>query len=120
MRTIAQGGEAVRLPYTANDGTKPIVVTTPAESVEDVMIQVKRAGGHANVAVALAKQFRIIVMFSDLPEQPKNDLEVNRDMSMGMFLIHVGRTKKNRASFGWRQADQAPAMVPSAPFEYAR
>ena len=99
MLEIAIGNSVVNLPYTAEDGSQPLVITTPAEYLSEVISRIELAGGAANVVIAYAKTFHVFSIKGDklanvLKEHDPD--EVNNDMSMGMFFM-----RSSRKGEGW-------------------
>lgn len=103
MKAIATGPTRVRLQYRAEDGTFPLVVALPNENIADVAERVRSVGGSANVAIAFAKNFRIISMTGvDVelnPEEHEDSLDVTHQMSMGMLLIQFDQRKRSNVHF---------------------
>jgi hypothetical protein len=124
MKSIAVGPRVVSLPFTAPDGSKPLVVTTPGEYLSAVIERVMALGGSANVALADAKGFSIFVIESDADaeEGPVDDL-FNDDMSMGMFHIKTRTRSHGRgsrdATFRLRGAEVARIPAVASEFAYA-
>ncbi|TFC92028.1 MULTISPECIES: hypothetical protein [Cryobacterium] len=104
MKTIAVGQHRVTLPFRAEDGSQPLVVAMPYEHVSDVVLRVRSIGGHANVAVAFARNFSLVVMDSDDTEAVGPEMEVNEDLSMGMFLIAIGSHPSKKTRFRFRES----------------
>jgi hypothetical protein len=76
--------------YVAPDGTSPLVVATPNEHVVDVLDRVARVGGSANVAVAGARSFELIVLeMHGHGDADADDLMIGEDISMGMLSIRL-------------------------------
>lgn len=88
MKTIGCSAEPVEL-MKLEDGTSPLVVALPNEYVSDVFDRVTALGGQANIAVAYAKHFQTLTLTDR--SVTAGELEVNRDLSMGMLLIKMSR-----------------------------
>ena len=89
MKAIATKNPSVRLPYAAEDGTKPLVVALPSELISDVITRVTSIGGHSNIAIAFATNFYLIILHSQGIESSDAEMEVTQDISMGMFLLKL-------------------------------
>ena len=89
MKAIALKNPQVQLPYTAEDGTHPLVVALPSELISDVVGRVVSVGGHSNIAIAFATNFYLIVIDSDGRKKTDGEMEVTQDISMGMFLLKL-------------------------------
>lgn len=95
LRTMTLGTREVTLPYSADDGSQPLVVTTPGEYLSEVLKRIEVVGGSANVAVAETRRFSVFKI-TKAPARTSNSAlvteELNADMSMGMFKIrYTGR-----------------------------
>jgi hypothetical protein len=116
MLSIAVGPQRVELPYTAADGSKPLVVATPNENMSAVIERVEAIGGSANIALAEARKFTIFTIEGEpAPSEPsENEATVNKDMSMGMFWLK----QKNRNGHFFRLRN-AEAKFPAVSQEFA-
>lgn len=115
MLSIAIGAKRIALPFTAQDGSKPLVVATPNEYVSEVIKRVEAVGGSANVALAEARKFTIFIIEGEANDAPMDDRQdVSDDMSMGMFWL---KAKVKRSSqFRIRNAE---AKFPATKQEFA-
>lgn len=122
MKSIAVGPKKVDLPFTAEDGSKPLVVTTPGEYLSVMIERVRAAGGSANVALAEARGFTVFAVIG-LPSGPGAGAEtkdVNEDMSVGMFWLRHKARKKRDAKISYRlTAGDAVVTSPAQEFSYA-
>ena len=103
----------MNLPYTAEDGTKPLVVTTPGEYISSVVARVDELGGSANIALAEARKFTVFAMEDESTSASDDDArleEVNKDMSMGMFWLKAS-SRAHRSST-WKLRNSG-TVVPS-------
>lgn len=96
VTAIAIGRAKVQLPYVADDGSQPLIVTTPGEYLSEVMKRVEAVGGGANIALAEVNSFFVFEIAAARGSEPaiENDPadHLNADMSMGMFKIkYTGR-----------------------------
>lgn len=102
MKTMALRSAAV-LPIVSEDGSRPLVVTTPNEYLSEVLKRIEAVGGSASVALAETKQFFVFAIEGtgtrglDAEFGPSDPL--NGDMSMGMFHIRYSQAKKHGRSF---------------------
>lgn len=88
MKTIGTSATPVHL-MKLDDGSSPLVVALPNENVSDVFDRVRAIGGNANIAIAYAKDFQMMTL-SDRAVSD-GELEVNRDLSMGMLSIKMSQ-----------------------------
>ena len=116
MTAIAVGPKRVVLPFTAADGSKPLVVTTPNEYLSTVIERIDAVGGSANVALAEARRFTIFMIERqrEFVESEDSDQEVNQDLSMGMFYIHAARNRSSNFTIR-----DARALIPAKRQEFA-
>ena len=94
MLEVAIGDTIVDLPYTADDGSQPLVVTTPGEYLSDVIERVELAGGAANIILAYTDRFHVFSIRGEGKaehERPAELDEMNNDLSMGMFFMRGRR-----------------------------
>lgn len=102
MKTMAMQA-AGGLPILLDDGSRPLVVTTPSEYLSDVVKRIEAVGGSASVALAETKQFVVFTIertgtnAGDDQSEPSDPL--NDDMSMGMFHLRYSQAKKQGRSF---------------------
>ena len=110
MKSLARP-EFAHLPsYESPDHTVPIVVALPSENVSEVMARVSHIGGRANVAVAFADRFSMFVMGTS--SSSEDFLEINQDLSMGMFLIRVQKNPGKKIRFRFRDVNsEIPSVV---------
>jgi len=115
MLAIAIGPKAIKLQYTASDGTQPLVVTTPNEYVNDVIARVNALGGCANIALAEARKFTIFTIERDDSDvDVQEDNQLNKEMSMGMFWLKAQRKKG-----GTFRLKNSGAKIPALQQEFA-
>ena len=115
MKTVARTFDREPLPLTLEDGTQPLVVALPSEYISEIVGRVISIGGSANVAVAFNDHFTTIVLANN--GSPSMDvLEINQDLSMGMFLIKLERNPGKSMRLKFRDVD---ANVPDASLELA-
>lgn len=122
LKSIAVGPKKINLPFTAPDGSKPIVVATPAEYLSDVIARVEAAGGSANVVLAEAKSFVVFTLMGSESDTVDDAVEsVNTDMSMGMlWLKYNAQRKKSGSKVRYTMnSHQAVMPVSSEHFEYS-
>ncbi|QNE44963.1 hypothetical protein F1C15_15085 [Frigoribacterium sp. NBH87] len=92
MSTIATYPSPITLQYTAEDGSQPLVVTTPNEYLSEVIARMKALGGSANIALAKAKSFQLgSLEYAGESEEFAGVDVVNHDMSMGMLFMKLER-----------------------------
>jgi len=92
MARISNGPTQVRMPYQAPDGSYPIVIAFPNEYMSQVFGRVKAYGGTANLVYADTKSFRVLMIEGgDGAEEGDADTTINRELSLGMFMIKYGR-----------------------------
>lgn len=113
MKTLGQSEGT--LPFVLDDGTSPLVVAMPYEHVSEVMSRVVSMGGKANIAVAFATNYATLVM-GRATVHAGEDLVINQDLSMGMFLIRVKNHPGQTIRFRFRDID---ANVPEVTQELA-
>ena len=118
MKTIALKSPPVQLPYTAEDGTKPLVVALPAELISDVISRVVSVGGHSNIAIAFATNFYLIVIDSGGRKKGDAEMEVTQDISMGMFLLKLQQHPTQRIRLRFKNIE-AEAPATQQELEYA-
>ena len=116
MKAIALTSLAVSLPVTAADGSSPIVVALPYELVSDVVSRVVSVGGQANVAIAFAESFHLVVIDNQGRTPGDNPMEINQDISMGMLLNKLQQHPRKRVNFRFKNID---AGAPSGQQELA-
>jgi len=116
MLAVAVGPSRVELPFTAADGSKPLVITTPNENVSDVIERIEAVGGSANIALAYAQNFTIFTITRDSGKaRPTADAEVyNKELSMGMFYLRA-RNKRG----GKFRVNDSEAIIPAGNREFA-
>lgn len=88
---------------SAVDGKSSVIVCLPNEHVSEAVARVAEAGGTATVAVAFAKNYRLVTMGSSSGTGPC--VEINEDLSMGMLLIRMERNPGARLRFRFRDVD---------------
>jgi hypothetical protein len=110
MKSLARP-EFAHLPVYENvDHAFPIVVALPGENVSEVMARVSNIGGQANVAVAFSDTFSMFVMGAS--SSSEDFLEINQDLSMGMFLIRVQQNPGKKIRFRFRHVNsEIPTVV---------
>ncbi len=113
MKTLSHS--TAGLPFTLQDGTSPLVIAMPYEHVSEVLNRVRSMGGQANVAVAFATNYATLVIGPET-DFSGNEMEINQDLSMGMFLIKVKSHPGQRVRFRFRDVD---ANVPEVRQELA-
>ena len=116
MKTLALTNSPASFPHRLADGSTPIVVALPNEYVSDVMNRVSSMGGNANVAVAFRDHFQTVVLGTSLKGNESEVVEINQDISMGMFLIRVTANPGKRMRFRFRNIN---ADVPEVSLEMA-
>lgn len=110
MKSLARP-EFAHLPsYESPDHVFPVVVALPNEHVSEVMARVAHIGGCANVAVAFTDTFSMCVMGAG--SSAEDFLEINQDLSMGMFLIRVHKNPGRKIRFRFREmSSEIPLVV---------
>lgn len=115
MKTVARTFDSEPLPLRLEDGTQPLVVALPSEYISEIVNRVVSIGGQANVAVAFNDHFTTIVL-GNKADQSMHVLEINQDLSMGMFLIKLQQNPGKSMRLKFRDVD---ANVPEASLELA-
>lgn len=108
MKRIADGPTRVNLPYQAPDGSFPIVIAFPNENMSDVAARVEATGDRANLVIASTKSFRVVVMSHVPNEASEADSEtdvINKELSLGMFLLKYDRRIKKETTFAFRDVN---------------
>lgn len=92
MKALARLASNGPLPVKLEDGTSPVVIAMPSDSVKDLAKQLKRAGGVANVLVAYPDHFALSAL-EETPSATSIDevAEVNQLSDVDM-LVHWMRT----------------------------
>jgi len=115
MKTVARTFESEPLPLRLGDGTQPLVVALPSEYISEIVNRVISIGGQANVAVAFNDHFTTIAL-GNKTAQSVHVLEINQDLSMGMFLIKLQQNPGKSMRLKFRDVD---ANVPEASLKLA-
>ncbi len=115
MKTVAHTFASEPLPFQLEDGTQPLVVALPSEYISEIVNRVISIGGKANIAVAFNDHFTTIVLGDDA-KQSMDVLEINQDLSMGMFLIKLQQNPGKSMRLKFRGVD---ANVPESSLELA-
>lgn len=89
--------------YVAEDGSRPIVISTPDEHISEVLSRVAAIGGKANVAIAFAKHFSVMILGGG--GTSAGEITISRDLSMGMLLLRVEQNPGKRVRLRFRDVD---------------
>lgn len=110
MKSLARPEFAHFPSYETRDHVFPVVVALPGENVSEVVARVSHIGGQANVAVAFSDTFSMFVMGAG--SSSEDFLEINQDLSMGMFLIKVQKNPSQKIRFRFRDVNsEIPSVV---------
>jgi len=115
MKAVAHTFSHEPLPFALEDGTRPVVVALANDYISDIVGRVASMGGEANVAVAFSGHFQTII-FSKTTSDSQHVMEINQDLSMGMFLIKLSNNPGKTVRLRFRDVD---ADVPSFTNEMA-
>ncbi|WP_417506203.1 hypothetical protein [Microbacterium sp.] len=99
MKTVARRTPIEPLPVRLRDGSTPIVVALPDDSLEYVISMTDRFGGHANVFVAFPEKLKLIDFQMDHNDTSDNgDQHGHSSMTMAMYVAFLGLTEGTPAS----------------------
>lgn len=112
MKSLARQGDSELPRHKDAEGNYPVVVALPYEHVSEVVSRVQSVGGSANVAVAFVDNFAMMVMGHGMVADGPI-VEVNQDLSMGMFLIRVQNNPGRTIRFRFRDVDTDVPMISS-------
>jgi hypothetical protein len=110
MKTIARTFDHETLPLVLPDGSRPIVVALPNETISEVVSRVMSIGGRANVAVAFADRFQTFVMNNNASTSLKV-IEITQDISVGYFLIRLEQNPGKSMRLKFRDVDADVPVV---------
>lgn len=103
LRSLARRSSHDLTLVSITDGTNPLVVALPNEHVSEVLSRVQALGGVATIAVAYAKNYRLITMGQR--NVAHGVVEINEDLSMGMLLIRMENNPGRTLHFRFRDVD---------------
>ena len=92
MKTVARRAAVEPLPVQARDGSTPIVVALPEDTLKYVVSMVDRFGGHANVFVAFPESLKLIDFTIDHGDitASVHDQTGHASMTMAMYVAYLG------------------------------
>lgn len=113
MKTLARYVSMRSLPIRLADGTSPVVVALPGDSVESLVEQIRTAGGQANVLVAFPEHIMLVGLGDAASTQPIQDYaEVHRLSDVGMLLEWMKTLPESGGAFNVH-SDENPHRRPS-------
>jgi hypothetical protein len=74
------------LPVKAKDGTYPVIVTLPDDTVSDMEDQRNRVSRDANIVVAYPERMVLIAMRDAVRDDPA---EIHPDSTMDMLVVYI-------------------------------
>lgn len=110
MRTVARYGARNSLPVTNDDGTSPMVIALPKDSMSDVHDRVVRAGGHANVFVAYEEDIALVVLRCEHTEiEDDHPGDLHPDIEIDMFIA-AARSSEPGESFTMKVSSEVSQL----------
>lgn len=112
MKTIARRAHEQPLPVRRPDGTFPVIVALPDDTVVDVGDQVARSGDRANVFVAFDSDLVLIefVVQHGAPDQDAQVAHEATSMAMYVELLKLDPTHSCTVSISRDSAATAPSL----------
>jgi len=96
MKTVARRAVEQPLPVRLSDGTFPIIVTLPDDTVVSVGDRVRKVGGRANVFVAFSTDLALVEFLAEATAGEGGSQIAHEDTSMAMFVellkLHPGES----------------------------
>ncbi len=92
MKTVARRTPVEPLPVQMRDGSTPIVVSLPEDTLKYVVAMVDRFGGRANVFVAFPESLKLIDFSIDHNDiyASDHDQRGHSSMTMAMYVAYLG------------------------------
>lgn len=111
MRAVARRSIVLGpLPVRASDGTYPVIVTLPDDTLDYMETRRDSIGRDSNVVVAFPERMVLIAMRDG---QSDDAAPIHRDQMMAMFVYWLQNTDMNRPAI--RVADKEPGESSSRP-----
>jgi len=111
MRTVAREQARSPLPVRLEDGSSPLVVALPGDSVADVFERVGGFGGSANLIVAYAERLKLLSIELNASSETREPADVHPVASIGMLCDWLDCTPDGSAQIRINDAFAAPPVV---------